>query len=151
MNKSKAIGTSCETAVVNYARRNGFANAERRALAGSADLGDILMCPGFIVEVKGGKSAEALNAADIDKWRRELHAEQLNASVAFNSGPLIYMGMLVTKRRGYGGPRAHQWWAHFYVDEWLPLQTETKMWMTTTLDYALYFARSCGYGDPLGQ
>jgi hypothetical protein len=54
-NRSKNIGTAAETAVVKAARAYGFPGAERRALHGSTDLGDILLCPGVIVEVKAGK------------------------------------------------------------------------------------------------
>ena len=51
MNKPKRIGTAAETAVTRYARTAGFPLAERRALAGGADLGDILLAPGVIVGV----------------------------------------------------------------------------------------------------
>jgi hypothetical protein len=41
MSKAKAKGTSAETAVVKFLIDNGFPYAERRALNGALDLGDI--------------------------------------------------------------------------------------------------------------
>ena len=40
--RSKDIGTRAEAAVVRYLCANGWANAERRALRGSADWGDVV-------------------------------------------------------------------------------------------------------------
>ncbi len=41
MSKSKQKGTAAETAVVKYLKANGFPKAERRALQGNLDKGDI--------------------------------------------------------------------------------------------------------------
>ena len=53
-NRPKAIGTAAETAVVRYLAAHGFPNAERRALHGATDLGDITGTPSLCWEVKGG-------------------------------------------------------------------------------------------------
>ena len=58
MSRSKDIGTRAEAAVVRYLCANGWANAERRALRGSADWGDVTGTPGLVWEVKGGDAAK---------------------------------------------------------------------------------------------
>src|SRR5690606_27104000 len=55
MSRSKDIGTRAETAVVRYLRANGFEHAERRALRGRQDAGDITGTPGICWEVKARK------------------------------------------------------------------------------------------------
>ena len=52
------IGTAAESAVVKVLREHGFPHAERRALHGSIDLGDITGTPGLAWEVKGGTTAK---------------------------------------------------------------------------------------------
>jgi len=74
VNRSKAKGTSAETAVVNYLRAMGFTQAERRTLAGVHDRGDIAGIPGTVIEVKNcarqelsGWVAEAERERDNDR------------------------------------------------------------------------------------
>jgi hypothetical protein len=64
VNRPRAIGTYAETAVVRTARTNGFEYADRYALHGALDVGDIGLCPGVIIEVKGGDMAK--HATDLD-------------------------------------------------------------------------------------
>lgn len=52
MNKSKRKGTDAETAVVRFLVEEGFLRAERRALQGNEDRGDIAGIDGVIIEVK---------------------------------------------------------------------------------------------------
>jgi len=103
VNRPKAIGTAAETAVVRAARTNGFGTAERRALAGAADRGDILLCPGAILEVKGGDAARHASDLDIDRWLNETDTERRHADAD--------IALLVVQRRGVGAPNAHRWWA----------------------------------------
>lgn len=145
MSKSKDIGTAAETAVTMYARGNGFPFAERRALHGTTDLGDVLMAPGFILEIKGGAVAEALREGDLAGWMDELAEEQANTAAVFGR-PVA--GMLVTKRRGYGPARAGYWFAHFSASEWLEIPAAHDFRVTTPLAAALDIARWHGYGDP---
>jgi hypothetical protein len=84
-NKPKAIGTRGETAIVNVLRAHGFGGAERRALAGSNDLGDILICPGVIAEVKWGKHAKTASLVDVSRWLRETERERANAGAHLGS------------------------------------------------------------------
>jgi len=79
VNRSKQRGTAFETRVVKYLQERGFVNAERRALAGTLDKGDITGLPGVVIECKNVK------AIDLAGWMDETLAEQKNAraSVAF--------------------------------------------------------------------
>lgn len=52
MSAAKAKGTKWESEVVRALRAAGFAGAERRALRGSADRGDITGIPGVVIEAK---------------------------------------------------------------------------------------------------
>jgi hypothetical protein len=81
--KSKRTGTAAETAVVRYLQQ-WWPAAERRALSGSTDKGDVAGIPGLCVEVK------AAARLDLAKWKRETLAEQENAQARFS--------MLVVKR-----------------------------------------------------
>lgn len=49
MSASKRKGTSWESAIVQFLKENGVAHAERRALAGNADRGDIAGIPGVVI------------------------------------------------------------------------------------------------------
>ena len=72
-NPSKQRGTAWETAIVRTLRVNGFPNAERRALAGTHDLGDVTGIPGVVIEAKRQKQL-ALAA-----WVDEAVVEGINA------------------------------------------------------------------------
>lgn len=74
MNRSKAKGTSAESAVVQYLRDMGFIHTERRTLNGHYDRGDIAGVPGVVIEVKNcarqelaGWVAEAERERDNDR------------------------------------------------------------------------------------
>ena len=69
-NPSKARGTKAESDVVAYLRRNGFPTAERRALAGGQDKGDVWI-PGLplMIEVKDCKRVQR------PKWLGEVKAQ----------------------------------------------------------------------------
>jgi hypothetical protein len=79
MNKSKIKGTYMETRAVNHLIARGFKYAERRALQGTNDRGDVSGIPGVVIEVKNQKQM------DLAGWIDETLAEQKNAgaSVAF--------------------------------------------------------------------
>ena len=90
MSKSKAKGTAAETAVVRYLREQGFEQAERRALHGTADRGDIAGVVGTVIEVKNCARMELAG------WLAEAAAE------ADNDGARL--GVVWHKRRGKGSP-----------------------------------------------
>ena len=95
MSRARAKGTRAESAVVEYLKQRGWVHAERRALGGAKDRGDVAGIPGVVVEVK---SAARLELAE---WVREARVEALNdnASVWF----------VVAKPVGRGNPA--DWYA----------------------------------------
>lgn len=72
MTKSKAKGTKAETDCVKYLREY-WPLAERRALAGNKDKGDIAGIPKTVGEVKAAVRIE------LAKWQRETLTEMGNA------------------------------------------------------------------------
>jgi hypothetical protein len=74
MSRSRAKGTAWESAVVAYLRAFGATLAERRALNGSKDRGDIAGLPGVVIEAK---SATRLELAG---WLDEAETEGVNDS-----------------------------------------------------------------------
>ena len=120
MSASKDIGTWAETKVKRYLNDHGFPEAERRALHGSSDVGDILVCPGIIAEVKGGHAAEDASDYQLRKWCAETETERLNADA--------HHAFLVVKRKGCGPAKIGGWWvvsnqydllARFRLDEYV--------------------------------
>ena len=87
MSKAKQKGTAAETAVVRYLQANGFPYAERRALHGTVDKGDITGCGPLVFEVKNHKEF------DLSGWMNELMRETDNAQADY--------GVLVITRRGH--------------------------------------------------
>jgi hypothetical protein len=95
MSKQRAKGTAAETAVVRYLRDHGFPHAERRALHGTADKGDITGCGPVVFEVKNHKQLS------LAEWVKELEAEMVNAGVD--------VGAVIAKKRGTTDPA--EWYA----------------------------------------
>lgn len=108
--RPKDIGTAAETAVVRAARCLGFPGADRLTLTGNKDRGDIGLCPGVILEVKGGEQARGASEVDIDRWLNETNTERRHAHAD--------IALLVVQRRGVGAPNAHRWWAYWRLG-WL--------------------------------
>ena len=73
MNAPKAKGTRWETAVVEYLRMAGVPHAERRALNGAGDQGDIAGLPGIVIEAKNCRTV------DLAGWLDEAETERANA------------------------------------------------------------------------
>ena len=86
MSKQRAKGTMYESMVAQYLRDNGFPYAERRALSGTYDKGDLTGMPGLVVECKNHKELS------FSEWLRETEQERQNADADY--------GVLVVKRRG---------------------------------------------------
>lgn len=144
-NKPKAIGTAAETAVVKALRVNGFPNAERRALAGEYDLGDVVGTPGIVWEVKGGAAAKTASDGQVEAWLTETERERANANAVY--------GVLVMQRAGIGALRAGQWWAVMPADSFLHLTGATApigvygQPIRVHLDALCVLLRHAGYGD----
>ena len=99
-NRPKAIGTAAETAVVRYLAAHGFPAAERRALHGATDLGDITGTPGLCWEVKGGDAAKDASDKRVAAWFDETREEAGNAGATY--------GFLIVARRR---KNVRDWWA----------------------------------------
>jgi hypothetical protein len=98
VNASKAKGTAAETAVVRFLQANGYPHAERRALAGAQDRGDVAGIPGVTIEVKAAKRFEL--AAWIEETLKESGRE---------ASPTQVVPLLVVKRPGKGDPGDWYW------------------------------------------
>lgn len=83
MSKARAKGTAAEREVVRYLQ-NWWPAAERRALSGNKDKGDVAGIPGVVVEVK------AASTLQLAAWKRETLIEQENAGAE--------VALLVVKR-----------------------------------------------------
>ena len=77
MSAARQKGTAAETAVVRFLRANGYQHAERRALAGSQDRGDVAGVGGVVIEVKNCKRMEL--AAWIDEAEDEANGTEIAA------------------------------------------------------------------------
>lgn len=71
-NPSKTRGTAAETAVVGYLHANGAPHAERRALTGNKDRGDIAGVIGVMIEVKNHRRDE------LPQWVDEVEIQKFN-------------------------------------------------------------------------
>ena len=91
MSAAKAKGTRAESGVVAYLQENGFRDAERRALRGINDAGDVAGLDETVIEVKDHADRQRLG-----EWMAELIVE-MNAACA-------EVGGVWHKRRGKGSP-----------------------------------------------
>ena len=145
--RSKDIGTDAERAVARFLVTNGWPSAERRALHGSYDLGDITGTPGVVWEVKGGARAKVAADGLVALWREETRIERANAGAD--------IGILVIQRAGYGPTRAGSWWAILDLGDFAGL-LDTHLWgvepqasVRVTLQTVCTMLRAAGYGEPL--
>ena len=140
VNKPKAIGTAAESAVVKVMQRAGFPHAERRALRGGLDAGDITGIPGVVVEVKGGAAAKTASDAQVEDWLAETETERINAKAD--------LAVLVVQRKGVGYPNADKWWA---VVDGLHLKAAPPLNAPVRLLFGdvLRWLRANGYGTAL--
>jgi hypothetical protein len=90
MSKQKQKGTAFETLIVRHLREHGFPYAERRALTGQHDEGDITGTPGVVWECKNHKTLK------LSEWLRETETERVNGHAD--------IGILVAKRVGVSDP-----------------------------------------------
>ncbi len=81
-NPSKAIGTRAETKVARYLSNHGLPT-KRKALAGSADEGDLRMTlqsgEEVTLEVKAGAQTNGYPRSRWEKWLRQTKAEERNS------------------------------------------------------------------------
>ena len=86
MNRSKTKGTLWESAIIEYLKSRGVRYAERRALSGNLDRGDIAGIPGVVIEAKNAR------AFDLAGWLAEAETERLNDRAT--------VGVVWAKKRG---------------------------------------------------
>ncbi len=83
-------GTGWESRIVDTLRAHGWPHAERRALAGSSDRGDIAGLPGVVIEAKSAARVE------LAAWLDEANKERDNDGAD--------LGVVWFHRRGKGSP-----------------------------------------------
>jgi hypothetical protein len=103
MNRSKAKGTAAETAVVRYLLDKDWPEAERLALRGSLDVGDVRWTKRVHLEVKAGEAAHKASWQQCMAWLREADIESVNAGVPC---------YLVVKRKGHANPGNWKFFCH---------------------------------------
>ena len=140
-NRPKNIGTACETAVVRYLRTNGFPHAERRALTGAYDQGDVTGTPGVCWEVKGGQAAKTASDMQVAAWMIETETERINARAD--------VAVLVMARAGIGPNNAGRWWA--VVPAGFFIASTTGPHVRMHLAATVLMLRRAGYGDPTAE
>lgn len=149
MNRPKAIGTAGETAVVRVLRLNGWPSAERRALTGAQDCGDVTGTPGIVWEVKAGDAAKRASDGLVQLWLDQTEVERVNAGAD--------VGVLVLARAGIGAPNAARWWAVMRWAAMTRLHDGTARQLDAVADEPVRLRlatvcavlRSAGYGEPL--
>jgi hypothetical protein len=107
VNRPKNIGTKGERAVVNVLTEY-FPEADRRAMQGRFDHGDVINTGIFCFEVKAGEQAKNMKGSrevqegKLITWFAQTEAERVNAGATY--------GVLVTQRGGYSEANAGKWW-----------------------------------------
>lgn len=131
MSKARAKGTAAEREVVRYLQ-NWWPAAERRALSGNKDKGDVAGIPEVVVEVKA--AATTLLSA----WTKETTAEMNNADAT---------GCMLVVKRPY--KPVERWDA--YLPLWLlafefpGLLKEDLGWVRMDLGLAAPLLKKLGY------
>lgn len=111
MSASRRKGTSWESAIVAYLQHRGWLFAERRALNGNKDRGDVAGIPGVVIEAKSVKTITL--AAFVDEATVE----------AVNDG--ADLGVAWIKRRGKSSP----------ADGFVVMSGETFTWLLHSAGY----------------
>lgn len=110
MSAERAKGTLGENGLVDYLVDHGFPHAERRALHGINDKGDVTGTIGLAWEVKN------VRKYNIPGWLRETAIETENAKADY--------GFLIVKPNGIGAKNVDKWWAILTVADLVKLVRE---------------------------
>lgn len=86
MSKQRQKGTRGENEIVDFLRRAGFPNVERKALHGTRDEGDLTGIPSWAISVKNCREHR------LGEWLDELRVQMIHAKALF--------GVVIFKRRG---------------------------------------------------
>jgi predicted GTPase len=85
VNKSKAKGTAFETKIVNAIKDCGV-DAERIALGGANDCGDVVTTMDWLTLVIEAKNYKTFTRKQVDEWRRQATVEAKNYTISRNLG-----------------------------------------------------------------
>jgi hypothetical protein len=152
-NRPKAIGTRFESAIAGGLVLSGaFPHAERAALAGSKDCGDITGTPGLAWETKGGQAAKTASVGQIVAWMIETEQERANRGAD--------IGILVVQRNGVSGRLPERWGEHrAFVPDWAWAKlhgadpgltcSAPGALVEVLLSHLVEQLRFAGYGSPL--
>ena len=94
--------------------RNWWPDAERRALHGSQDLGDVVLPRNIdlTIEIKNQRTY------NFPAWFKQMQDEQINAKTN--------RGLLIVKPNGVGVSQIGNWWAVMSLDQAIELLDETR-------------------------
>lgn len=102
VNRPRQKGTTAESALIPYLHERGFTQAERRALRGGRDCGDVCGIPDVVLEVKNATKVK------LAEWVKEARVE------AENDGASVWF--VVAKPVGVGLTSVDRWYAITSVD-----------------------------------
>lgn len=106
VNKPKQKGTQAESDVVRWGKKHEFYAAERLALSGVNDRGDVRIATGVMVQVKDGYTdRKEPTDYQIDSWLKETEEQRRRGE--------FEVALLVHKRFGKGDPDEWRW----YIDK----------------------------------
>ena len=127
MSKAKAMGTAVESAAASWLHLNGFPSAERLALAGANDRGDIRLqrYPTIIAECK-----RAQRGVQLGPWMREVEIEKANANARF--------GLLIAKQAGVGDRRVGRWVTAMHFEDFYYLLARSNTLRREAADGPLF-------------
>lgn len=105
--RPRDIGTDAERAVVRWLQTHGWPHAERRALRGTQDAGDITGTPGICWEIKAGAQTRLPSDMQLADWLAETIQQRSHARADH--------AVLVTRRHGTADPG--RWWAWLHIGQ----------------------------------
>lgn len=123
-NPNKAKGTRAETSVVNFLNEEDGVHAQRRALSGSNDCGDVEVVVDnglhFALEVKTGKQTANPSRTQLEEWLRQAKVESENSGLPCHLVVVRYRRKLCDADvYSVGIPRQH-----WYLDEFRQFITD---------------------------
>jgi hypothetical protein len=148
-NRSKAKGTSAETACVRWLHLHGFPHADRQPLRGNKDAGDIALTAGLVGEVKAYRLPTGYpTPAQLALWLEQAAAEKANAGAKHC--------VLIVKRPGTTD--VGRWYAFLPLGEFALLTEASHIPLSidelpVMLPVAAMVAvlRKAGFGTPLEE
>lgn len=113
MSKSRAKGTAWESKIIDLLRERGWPNAERRALNGANDRGDVAGVVGICIEAKSAQRIE------LATWVDEAEKERANDRAD--------LGAVWIKRRGKSSAK----------DGYVVMTGDSFVWLLRSAGYGM--------------